>query len=185
MAYSPDVLTRFIALRVKVETPNPSPSNPSRGDLMIKKSLLLTAMLGLSAAAIAQTPGVDLKGTVGYAIDQRGYVVKSGTGLCWRDRLLDAGNGHRGMRSGSGEEGRPPPLSPPPRAGRRLPPPRPSPPRRRSPWPPTRCSTSTRPTCAPKARPSWTSWPPTSRASSSRSSSPSATPTASAPMPTT
>jgi OOP family OmpA-OmpF porin len=52
---------------------------------MIKKSLLLTAMLGLSAAAIAQTPGVDLKGTVGYAIDQRGYVVKSGTGLCWRD----------------------------------------------------------------------------------------------------
>ncbi|MBI5107566.1 MAG: OmpA family protein [Rhodocyclales bacterium] len=52
---------------------------------MIKKSLLLTAVLGLSAAAIAQTPGVDLKGTVGYAIDQRGYVVKSGTGLCWRD----------------------------------------------------------------------------------------------------
>jgi OOP family OmpA-OmpF porin len=52
---------------------------------MIKKSLLLAAMLGLSAAAIAQTPGVDLKGTVGYAIDQRGYVVKSGTGLCWRD----------------------------------------------------------------------------------------------------
>jgi OOP family OmpA-OmpF porin len=25
-----------------------------------------------------------MKGTVGYAIDQRGYVAKSGTGLCWR-----------------------------------------------------------------------------------------------------
>ncbi|MCK9381965.1 MAG: OmpA family protein [Sulfuritalea sp.] len=25
-----------------------------------------------------------MKGTVGYVIDQRGYVVKSGTGLCWR-----------------------------------------------------------------------------------------------------
>ncbi|MDK9712493.1 MAG: OmpA family protein [Sulfuritalea sp.] len=25
-----------------------------------------------------------MKGTVGYAIDQRGFVVKSGTGLCWR-----------------------------------------------------------------------------------------------------
>lgn len=51
---------------------------------MIKKSLLLAAMLGLSAAALAQTPGIDLKGTVGYAIDQRGEVVRSGTGLCWR-----------------------------------------------------------------------------------------------------
>jgi OOP family OmpA-OmpF porin len=51
---------------------------------MIKKSLLLTAMLGLSAAALAQTSGIDLKGTVGYAIDQRGEVVRSGTGLCWR-----------------------------------------------------------------------------------------------------
>ncbi len=51
---------------------------------MIKKSLLLTAMLGLSAAAFAQTSGIDLKGTVGYAIDQRGEVVRSGTGLCWR-----------------------------------------------------------------------------------------------------
>jgi OOP family OmpA-OmpF porin len=49
------------------------------------QSLLLATLLGLSFSALAQTPGVDLKGTVGYAIDQRGYVVKSGTGLCWRD----------------------------------------------------------------------------------------------------
>ena len=49
-----------------------------------KHSLLLATLLGLSASALAQTPGVDMKGTVGYAIDQRGYVVKSGTGLCWR-----------------------------------------------------------------------------------------------------
>lgn len=54
---------------------------------MIKRakfSLLLATLLGLSAAAFAQTKGVDLKGTVGYVIDQRGYVVKSGTGLCWK-----------------------------------------------------------------------------------------------------
>lgn len=49
-----------------------------------KYSLLLATLLGLSASAFAQTPGIDTKGTVGYAIDQRGYVVKSGTGLCWR-----------------------------------------------------------------------------------------------------
>ena len=49
-----------------------------------KHSLLLATLLGLSASALAQTPGIDMKGTVGYAIDQRGYVVKSGTGLCWR-----------------------------------------------------------------------------------------------------
>ncbi|BAO29788.1 OmpA family protein [Sulfuritalea hydrogenivorans] len=49
-----------------------------------KHSLLLATLLGLSASALAQTPGVDMKGTVGYAIDQRGFVVKSGTGLCWR-----------------------------------------------------------------------------------------------------
>jgi OOP family OmpA-OmpF porin len=49
-----------------------------------KHSLLLATLLGLSVSAIAQTPGIDTKGTVGYAIDQRGYVVKSGTGLCWR-----------------------------------------------------------------------------------------------------
>ena len=49
-----------------------------------KQSLLLAAMLGISVSAIAQTPGIDMKGTVGYVIDQRGYVAKSGTGLCWR-----------------------------------------------------------------------------------------------------
>ncbi len=47
-------------------------------------SLLLAALLGTSVAAIAQTPGIDTKGTVGYVIDQRGYVAKSGFGLCWR-----------------------------------------------------------------------------------------------------
>jgi OOP family OmpA-OmpF porin len=49
-----------------------------------KYSLLLATLLGLSVSAFAQTPGIDMKGTVGYVIDQRGYVVKSGTGLCWR-----------------------------------------------------------------------------------------------------
>ena len=49
-----------------------------------KHSLLLATLLGLSTAVLAQTPGIDMKGTVGYAIDQRGYVAKSGTGLCWR-----------------------------------------------------------------------------------------------------
>ena len=49
-----------------------------------KHSLLLATLLGFSAAVVAQTPGIDMKGTVGYAIDQRGNVVKSGTGLCWR-----------------------------------------------------------------------------------------------------
>jgi len=49
-----------------------------------KHSLLLATLLGLSVSALAQTAGIDMKGTVGYAIDQRGSVVKSGTGLCWR-----------------------------------------------------------------------------------------------------
>lgn len=49
-----------------------------------KHSLLLAALFGLSFSAIAQTAGVDTKGTVGYVIDQRGSVVKSGAGLCWR-----------------------------------------------------------------------------------------------------
>jgi OOP family OmpA-OmpF porin len=49
-----------------------------------KQSLLLATLLGLSASAFAQTPGIDRAGTVGYAIDQRDNVVKSGTGLCWR-----------------------------------------------------------------------------------------------------
>jgi OOP family OmpA-OmpF porin len=49
------------------------------------KHLLMAAVVaGIGAAAQAQTPGVDLKGAVGYVIDQRGYVAKSGAGLCWR-----------------------------------------------------------------------------------------------------
>ncbi|MDP1654131.1 MAG: OmpA family protein [Rhodocyclaceae bacterium] len=52
---------------------------------LVTKNVLLAAMLvGIGAAAQAQTPGIDLKGTVGYVIDQRGFVAKSGTGLCWR-----------------------------------------------------------------------------------------------------
>lgn len=52
---------------------------------LVSKNILLAATLAtIGAAAQAQTPGVDLKGTVGYVIDQRGYVAKSGTGLCWR-----------------------------------------------------------------------------------------------------
>jgi len=50
----------------------------------IKISLLAATLLGIGASAYAQTPGVDMKGTVGYVIDQRGYVAKSGYGLCWR-----------------------------------------------------------------------------------------------------
>ena len=49
-----------------------------------KISLLVATLLGIGASAFAQTPGVDMKGTVGYVIDQRGYVAKSGYGLCWR-----------------------------------------------------------------------------------------------------
>lgn len=49
------------------------------------KSLLIVAIAAVSISAYAQTPGIDTKGTVGYVIDQRGYVAKSGTGLCWRD----------------------------------------------------------------------------------------------------
>lgn len=49
-----------------------------------KKILLAAALIGVGITAQAQTPGIDLNGTVGYVIDQRGYVAKSGTGLCWR-----------------------------------------------------------------------------------------------------
>jgi OmpA-OmpF porin, OOP family len=52
--------------------------------LVSKNVLLAVTLATIGAAAQAQTPGVDLKGTVGYVIDQRGYVAKSGTGLCWR-----------------------------------------------------------------------------------------------------
>lgn len=52
---------------------------------LVSKNILLAATLAtIGTAAQAQTPGVDLKGTVGYVIDQRGYVAKSGFGLCWR-----------------------------------------------------------------------------------------------------
>jgi OmpA-OmpF porin, OOP family len=49
-----------------------------------KSVLMITGFLGIGSAAIAQTPGIDLKDTIGYAIDQRGNVAKSGYGLCWR-----------------------------------------------------------------------------------------------------
>ena len=52
--------------------------------LVSKKILLVAVLAGVGAAAQAQTPGVDLKGTVGYVIDQRGNVAKSGANLCWR-----------------------------------------------------------------------------------------------------
>jgi OOP family OmpA-OmpF porin len=49
-----------------------------------KYSLLLATLLGLSVSALAQTKGIDRKDVIGYAIDQRDNVVKSGYGLCWR-----------------------------------------------------------------------------------------------------
>ena len=49
-----------------------------------KYSLLLATLLGLSITAVAQTKGIDRSGAVGYVIDQRDNVVKSGFGLCWR-----------------------------------------------------------------------------------------------------
>ena len=50
-----------------------------------KHSLLLATLLGLSAAAFAQNAAMLKPGDVmPYAIDARGLVVKSGTGLCWR-----------------------------------------------------------------------------------------------------
>jgi OmpA-OmpF porin, OOP family len=52
--------------------------------LTAKNFLIAATLAGMAAAVQAQTPGVDLKGTVGYVIDQRGFVAKSGTGLCWR-----------------------------------------------------------------------------------------------------
>ncbi len=48
------------------------------------KSLLVAVLLGISTAAIAQTPGIDRKGDVGYVVDSRDNVAKSGFGLCWR-----------------------------------------------------------------------------------------------------
>jgi len=44
-----------------------------------QSSLLVAALLGVSAIAVAETPNPE-----GYLTDTRGAVVKSGTGLCWR-----------------------------------------------------------------------------------------------------
>jgi len=52
--------------------------------LVTKNVLLAAALIAGAGAAQALTPGVDMKGTVGYVIDQRGDVAKSGFGLCWR-----------------------------------------------------------------------------------------------------
>ncbi|MEY3201448.1 MAG: hypothetical protein RIR70_998, partial [Pseudomonadota bacterium] len=51
------------------------------------KKLALVAALAAAGVAQAQTAGdivVDTKGNVPYAIDARGVVARSGTGLCWR-----------------------------------------------------------------------------------------------------
>lgn len=48
-----------------------------------KNSLLIAAVAAVSVSAYAQTP-VDTSGVVGYVIDQRGNVAKSGAGSCWR-----------------------------------------------------------------------------------------------------
>ena len=49
-----------------------------------QKSLLVAVLLGVSAAAMAQTAGIDRKGDIGYLVDQRDNVVKSGANSCWR-----------------------------------------------------------------------------------------------------
>ncbi|MDK9726287.1 MAG: OmpA family protein [Sterolibacteriaceae bacterium MAG5] len=49
-----------------------------------QKSLLVALLLGISASAMAQTPGIDRSKDVGYVIDSRDNVAKSGFGLCWR-----------------------------------------------------------------------------------------------------
>jgi OOP family OmpA-OmpF porin len=51
---------------------------------LASNSFLLATLLGIGASVLAQTPGIDTKKVVGYNIDQRGYVAKSGFGLCWR-----------------------------------------------------------------------------------------------------
>ncbi len=49
-----------------------------------KKILMAAALIVVAGAAQAQVAVADMKGTVPYVIDQRGYVAKSGAGLCWR-----------------------------------------------------------------------------------------------------
>lgn len=49
------------------------------------KFLMIAGLfVGIGANAIAETPGIDMKGNVGYLVDQRGDVAKSGFGSCWR-----------------------------------------------------------------------------------------------------
>ena len=48
-----------------------------------KHSLLLAALLGLSTSAFSQVVA-KAGDVVPYVIDARGFVAKSGTGLCWR-----------------------------------------------------------------------------------------------------
>jgi len=52
--------------------------------LATSKSLLLAVLVGIGSTAIAQTAGIDRKGDVGYLIDARDNVVKSGAGECWK-----------------------------------------------------------------------------------------------------
>ncbi len=53
-----------------------------------KNLIVAAALISIGTVAQADNHGaskpVDMTGTVGYVIDARGYVVKSGTGLCWR-----------------------------------------------------------------------------------------------------
>ena len=51
---------------------------------LVTKNVLLAALIAGAGAAQALTPGIDLNKEVGYVIDQRGDVAKSGFGLCWR-----------------------------------------------------------------------------------------------------
>lgn len=51
---------------------------------LVTKNVLLATLIVGAGAAQALTPGVDLNKEVGYVIDQRGDVAKSGFGLCWR-----------------------------------------------------------------------------------------------------
>ena len=53
-----------------------------------KQAVLAAIVAGLGVGATvahAATPGIDPNGTVAYLVDKDFNVVKSGTGLCWRD----------------------------------------------------------------------------------------------------
>jgi OOP family OmpA-OmpF porin len=99
-----------------------------------------------------------------YVIDQRGEVVMSGAGLCWRTGFWTpaaAANDPAGCKCD--KDLLPKEVCEPP-SPRPLPC-RPAPSLRvtRSPSPPTRCSTSTRRRCVRPARRSWTKWSPSPR----------------------